>query len=128
MITTIETDLLQLEKRYWQAIKDRDLETARSLTDFPCLVAGKHGTRLVDEETYGEMMSSESMKLRDFAIAEDANVRFLSEDVAVVAYRVREDMLLDGTETTLDAADTSTWVRREGAWRCAAHTEALLSR
>jgi hypothetical protein len=37
---TIETELLELEKRYWQAIKDQDVEAAMRLTDDPCIVAG----------------------------------------------------------------------------------------
>jgi hypothetical protein len=28
--------------------------------------------------------------------------------------------------TKLDAADSSTWVRRNGRWLCALHTEAIL--
>jgi hypothetical protein len=32
-------------------------------------------------------------------------------------------MLRDGKPVTHDAADTSTWVRRDGQWRCCVHTE-----
>jgi hypothetical protein len=33
--TTIEAELLDLEKRYWQALKDQDVDMALSLTDDP---------------------------------------------------------------------------------------------
>ena len=50
----------------------------------------------------------------------------LSEDVAVIAYRVKELLTVDGKPITIDAADSSTWVRRNGQWVCALHTEALI--
>jgi hypothetical protein len=32
---------------------------------------------------------------------------------------------VDGKTTSLDAADSSTWMKRDGRWRCALHTEAI---
>src|SRR5262245_24734248 len=34
------TELMELEQKYWNAIRDRDGETAASLSDDPCLVVG----------------------------------------------------------------------------------------
>jgi hypothetical protein len=34
-------------------------------------------------------------------------------------------MIVDGKPTTLEAFDSSVWVRRNGNWLCAAHTETL---
>jgi hypothetical protein len=34
-------------------------------------------------------------------------------------------MTVDGKPLSLDAADTSTWVKKDGEWLCAAHTEAI---
>jgi hypothetical protein len=52
-------------------------------------------------------------------------VRLLGDDVAIVAYQVHEELTVDGKPVTLDAADSSTWVRRDGRWLCALHTEAI---
>jgi hypothetical protein len=49
----------------------------------------------------------------------------LGDDVAIVAYKVKEDMTVEGKPLQLEAADTSTWVRKDGRWLCALHTEAL---
>jgi hypothetical protein len=49
----------------------------------------------------------------------------LSDDVAIVAYTVHEDLTVEGKPVSLDAAESSTWVRRDGNWLCAMHTEAL---
>jgi hypothetical protein len=44
---------------------------------------------------------------------------------AVLAYKVREALTVDGKPVTFEAADASTWVRRDGQWVCALHTESL---
>lgn len=121
---TVETELLELENRYWQAIKDQDVEAAMRLTDFPCLVAGATGVGLIDKETFRKMMSGASWTLHEFEI-KDSKVRLANDDVALVAYKVHEDLTVDGGKASLDAADTSVWVRRGGQWRCALHTESL---
>ena len=59
-------------------------------------------------------------------ITERYAVRLLGDDVAVLAYKVKELLTVDGKSLTVEAADSSTWVRREGVWVCALHTEALL--
>ena len=49
----------------------------------------------------------------------------LRDDVAVVAYVVTEELTVENKPVTLKAADSSTWVRRDGRWVCAVHTESL---
>ena len=61
----------------------------------------------------------------DFTISDDAQVRLLGDDVAVLACNVHEELTVDGKPVTLDAADASTWVRRNDRWVCALHTESL---
>jgi ketosteroid isomerase-like protein len=122
---TIEAELLGLERRYWQAIKDKDVDAAISLTDFPCIVAGARGIGAIDRKTFTAMMGGASYTLHRFEIKKGAQVRLLTDDVAVVAYQVHEELTVDGKPVTLDAADTSTWVRRDGRWLCAHHSEAI---
>jgi hypothetical protein len=122
--TTVEKEILELENRYWDAIKSRNIEEAMRLTDFPCLVAGASGVGLIDKETFRKMMSGASYTLHDFEI-KDAKVNSPSDDIALVAYKVHEELTVDGKKVSMDAADTSVWVRRGGEWRCALHTESL---
>ena len=121
---TVEAELLGLEKRYWQAIKDKDIDGAKRLTDFPCIVTGSKGVGSIDENTFGTMMKSANYTLNHFEVKSE-HVRMLRDDVAVVAYQVREELTVDGKDVTVDAADSSTWVRRDGRWVCAAHTESI---
>jgi hypothetical protein len=49
----------------------------------------------------------------------------VADDVAVVAYKVKEELTVDGKPLKLEAADASTWIRSEGRWLCAMHSEAI---
>jgi uncharacterized protein (TIGR02246 family) len=120
----VEQELLDLEKQYWQAIKNKDVDAALRLTDEPCIVTGAQGIGRIDKKRLAEMMQAAPYTLHDFTV-QDAQVRLLGTDVAILAYNVHEELTVDGKSVTLDAADSSTWVRRDGRWRCALHTEAI---
>jgi uncharacterized protein (TIGR02246 family) len=122
---TIEAELLELEKRYWQALKDRDVDAAMRLTDDPCIVTGAQGVGRIDRQTLAAMLKAAPYSLHRFEVNDDAQVRLLRDDVAIVAYTVREELTVEGKPVTLEAADSSTWVRRDGAWVCALHTESI---
>jgi uncharacterized protein (TIGR02246 family) len=118
------TELLDLERRYWQALKDKDVEAALELTDDPCIVTGAQGAGQIDHGTYRAMIENATWTIVDFEIR-DPQVRLLGDDTAIVAYSVHEKLTVDEEPVEFDAADTSTWVRRDGRWLCALHTEAL---
>ena len=120
-----EKELLGLERQYWQAIKDKDADAAMRLSDEQCIVTGAQGVGSIDRKSLGQMMKAASYELLDFELSKDAQVRKLTDDVAIVAYKVREDLTVEGKPVTLEAAESSTWVRRDGRWLCALHTEAL---
>ena len=121
---TLEQELLGLERQYWQAIKDRDGDAAMRLTDDPCIVTGAQGVGRIDKLTLGAMMKRAPYTLEEFEI-DEPHVRLLRDDVAILAYKVRERLTVDGKPVVLEAADSSTWVRRGGRWVCALHTEAI---
>ena len=123
---TVEKDFVKLEKQYWQAIKDQDFETAMDLTDDECIVSGAQGFARLRKEALEGMIKSPSYSLNRFRIGDDAEVRMVSDDVAVVAYKVHEELTVDGEHVTFEAADSSTWVRRGGRWVCALHTESII--
>ena len=123
---TVEKELMQLEKQFWQAIKDRDAEAAIALTDEECIVSGAQGIARIDQDAMEAMMRDASYSLNRFRIADNPEVRLVNDDVATVAYKVHEELTVDGKPVTLEAAETSVWVRRDGRWVCALHTESLL--
>ena len=121
----VEKELMELERRYWQAIKDKDVEAAMGLSDESCIVTGAQGVGRIDRQAMGQMLKSAKYTLEAFDVRGDMQVRMLGDDVAIVAYLIHEDLIVDGQPLSLDAADSSTWVRRDGRWLCALHSEAL---
>jgi len=123
--TTIEKELVDLENQYWQAIKDKDVDAAMALTDSSCIVAGASGVASIDRKAFAGMLNSSVWTLNEFELIGDVQVRALTDDVAIVAYKVKEQLTVEGKPLTFEAADASTWVRRDGRWVCALHTEAI---
>jgi ketosteroid isomerase-like protein len=121
----IEQHLLNLEREYWQAIQSKDVESARRLTDETCIVTGAQGLARLDGAGLAGMMRNTTFTLDAFEVKDGAEVRLLRDDVAAIAYQVHESLTVAGQKVSLDAADTSIWVKRDGRWRCALHTEAL---
>lgn len=121
---SIERQLFALEKKYWNAIKDRDSSTAVSLSSDPCVVVGAQGVGEIDKMTLAGMLQGAPYDLKDFTF-DDIHVRQVSDDVAVVAYKVREDLVVEGQDVNLEAYDSSVWVRRDGQWVCVVHTESI---
>jgi len=124
MPTNLAKDLLALETQFWNCMKTKDVDAALKLTNDPCIVTGAQGVSSVDKKTFARMMETGEWTLHDFTIR-DVKVEQLSNDVAVIGYNVHEKLTVDGQPVTLDAADASTWVRKNGRWLCALHTESV---
>jgi hypothetical protein len=125
MATALEQEFLDLELQFWTAMRDHDVEAAKRLTDEPCIITGPQGVSRITRDALAAMISSSTYSLDDFEMKKDAQVSMLGDDVAVVAYGVHEDLTVEGKKVSLDALDASTWVRKNGRWVCALHTEAI---
>ena len=126
-LENLTKEILNLEKKYWIAMQEKDLETAISLTDFPCLLAGAQGVLSVDRAQFEKMFQSGQESMRSFHFDEDkVEVRQVGPDTAVIAYPVHTTFLKNGESRKIDAVDTSTWIRSGDKWLCAMHTETEL--
>lgn len=127
--SSFSTEIISLEKKFWTAMQNHDLQTALSLTDFPCVVAGANGLSAVNKEEFEKMFNSNEGAIRDFKFDENSlEVRELSPDAAVVAYKVHTTFTKNGESRSIDAIDTSTWIKKDNKWVCAMHTETELPR
>lgn len=124
MQTDLQKELLDLETKFWNCMKTKDVDTALKLTNDPCIVTGPQGVSRIDKQTFARLMQTGEWTLHDFKI-QDVKVEQLSDDVAVIGYKVHEKLTVDGKPLTLDAADASTWVKKHGRWLCALHTESV---
>lgn len=126
MQRSIDQELLDREKRYWDAIQDKDTETAMELSDDSCIVVGAQGVGALDRDKLGQMLKEASYELTSYTFDDKQfQVQQVADNVAIVAYNVREDLVVDGKALSLEAYDASVWVLRDGQWRCALHTESL---
>ncbi len=122
----IRDTILDLERQYWNAMKTRDGKAAARLTADECIVAGPHGVSEVGNDSIIGMVEDGSFELKDYSLDEMGSCfTTIGKNVAILAYPVHERMVRDGKPSTLDAFDLSVWVRRNGSWVCAAHTETI---
>jgi hypothetical protein len=117
-------ELLNLERRYWSAVQEKDAATATALSDDPCILVGAQGVGEVSKDQLEGMFDAANYELERFDI-EDVHVRKLSDGVVALAYKVSESLVVDGQDVTLEAFESSVWVRRNGEWVCSLHTESL---
>jgi hypothetical protein len=121
-----EQELMNEERRFWNAMQEKDAATASWLTDDKCVVVGAQGVSAIDARTMAKLTSEGQWELKQFAFDEQkSQIRFLTDDIAIVAYPVKERVIVDGETLPVEANDSSVWVRRDGQWRCALHTESL---
>ena len=119
-------ELLDVEKEFWDAMKAKDAKIAANMTDDGCIIVGAQGVSAIDSQAMAKMTKEGKWQLKKYSFDEKSTqVRFLTDDIAIVAYTVNEDVVMDGEMIPLEANDSSVWVRREGEWRCALHTESV---
>ena len=126
MKSSAAEEVLEMERKFWEAMKNRDSKTCAALSDSSCLVTGPEGIANLTPDEVGAMVGNSKSELRNYRIGKGAQVQLVGDNVAVVAYRVHEDLIVDGKPVSIDAADSSTWIKRDGQWRCALHTEAIM--
>ena len=117
--------IIDQENRFWTAMKDKDVETAKSMIHEDCLITGPMGTMRVGPEKYAEMTRDCQWRLDAFDLT-DVDVTFPTDDVAVIAYKVHQTGEMKGRPMDLNAADSTTWVRDGDSWKVALHTETML--
>lgn len=98
-----------------------------SVDDRSCrVIPGAQGVSAIDAPTMAKLTAEGGWELEHFAIdPQSAKVHMLGPDVAIVAYTVDERVAVEGETLPLRAHESSVWVREDGQWRCALHTESL---
>jgi uncharacterized protein (TIGR02246 family) len=121
---TREQELIETEQAFWDSMKNKDGKAAAELTDDGSIVVGAQGVSTIDRKSMAKMTEEGKWELKEFTFDDKTRqVRFLTDDIAIVAYSVSEKIVVEGKGLQLDAHDSSVWVRRDGTWRCALHTE-----
>src|SRR4029079_12193249 len=91
-----------------------------------CIVVGAQGVSQIDRKTMAKLTAEGKWELQQYNFdAKNTRVRFITDDIAIVAYKVNERVVVDGKTLPIEANDSSVWIRRDGEWLCALHTESL---
>ena len=119
-----EKELLDLEKQYWEAMKRKDGRAAADLCEDPSLVLGPSGIMTVDKKTMADMVENGPFTLNDYKFdAKDVHVQPIGDNVAIVAYKVKENVTTGGKTSDMEAFELTVWVRKNGKWIAGAHAE-----
>ena len=120
------TAIIDLETRFWQAMKDNAVATASALIAEDCRLSGPHGIIHLSPKIYAQHANQTDWRLTDFTL-EDTDVMFPAPDTAVITYKVHQQAMVNGKPLDLRCADSSVWVKQAAGWRCVLHTESLLT-
>ena len=120
--STPNKEIERLERAFWQSLVERDADAATGLLAPEALMVSSHGTMRFDPAQYTKMLQDPKHGLLDYTLS-DMDVLFPTDDIAIATYRARQTMEMDGKRMEQDVVDSSTWVRMDGGWKCAAHTE-----
>jgi hypothetical protein len=121
---TPQSDLIALEKKFWQSLVDDDADTAVAMLDEPAIMVSSHGAMQFDHAKYRQMAEHGTMKLKSYKLG-DIDVTLPTKDTAVLTYRVKQTVSVRDKPDLLqqEMTDSSVWTRKDGQWRCVMHTE-----
>lgn len=115
-------DIMELERQFWQAMVDMDIDTATSLLDDESVSVSGWGIRHFNPAGYRDMALAGQARITYFKFS-DERVVFPTPDVAIASYKADQSFTMDGKSHDMTVYDTTTWVRKNGKWVASAHTE-----
>lgn len=120
----LQENLMELEKRYWEGFQRKDGKLTSHLSADTCLVVGEQGASQIRRSDMARMTTSSPTEIKEFTI-DQRSIEFMpiTDDVAVLAYRVQEKMVTNGKPQTAEFCDSTVWVRDGNEWRAAVHSE-----
>lgn len=121
---TTQKDIMELERQFWQAIVDMDVDAATSLLDGESVSVSGWGIHHFTPAEYRKMALSGDARVTAFKFS-DERVIFPAPDVAVATYKADQSIAVNGKSQDMVVYDTTTWVRKDGAWVASAHTETV---
>jgi hypothetical protein len=96
------------------------------MTDDKCIVVGAQGVSSIDGRSMGKMTAEGKWELQKYTFNDQTKqIRFINDDMAIIGYTVNERIVVEGKTIDIEANDSSVWIRRDGSWKCALHTESL---
>lgn len=120
-------EIVDLEKKFWDTMSDKDAKTATAMMGEKSIVTGPQGIMLVTRGDFAKMMEGSKWSLDSYKFS-DIEVLFPNKDTAVIGYKVHQKGKMDDKPYDTEAADSSTWIRVDGDWLCFVHTETMIEK
>lgn len=124
----MEKHIVELEKKYWQGMEDHDYETVKSLTHFPCIVAGKNGVKSINETEFKTMFESGANNDIKVLKISEVNAQIIDQNTAIIGYEIEFGNADKKENDSMKCVCTSTWIKENNDWFCALHTETELQK
>ena len=105
-------------------MKGKDGARTAELSGKTSLVTGAQGVMSIAKSKMGKMTEEGDWTLESYAF-DDVEVTIPTDDVAIIAYTVREKVTMGGKLKEFRAADSSTWIRGADGWACHAHSDTI---
>jgi hypothetical protein len=119
---TTQTEIMALERKFWQSMVDMDVEAAISLLDEQSTTAGTQGIHYFSPAEYKTMAEGGDARITSFEFFGE-RVIFPAPDVAIASYKAKQSFTMAGKSHEQVVYDTTTWIRKDGKWVACAHTE-----
>ena len=118
------SELVNLEKTFWQSMVDERTEVALGLLAEPSFMVSPHGAMKFDHAEYRRMAEQGSSVIKRYELGE-MDATFVNDATVILSYDVKQVLSKRGQseETEQHMTDTSTWVKLGEAWKCVMHTE-----
>jgi hypothetical protein len=117
-----QDEIMALERKFWQAMMDMDVDTAVALLDEQSTAASARGIHHFDPAEYKTMALAGDARITSFEFF-DERVIFPTPDVAIASYRAKQSFTMGGESHEMVVYDTTVWVKKGGKWVASAHTE-----
>lgn len=117
-------EIERLERAFWQSLVEGEPKVASAMLTATALMVSPHGAMSFDPRTYEKMAANPDSRVLDYRFS-DFDVLFPRDDVAIATYKAWQKFTHEGETIEQDVVDSSTWVRLDGEWKCAAHTESV---
>ncbi len=125
MAKSTKDEIIALEKDYWDAMKRKDGARTAQLSGKTSLTTGARGVTAIPKDKMGKMTEEGDWTLESYDFS-DVEVITPTDDVAIIAYKVKQKVTMKGKKQDISAADSSTWIRGANGWECHAHSESFL--
>jgi RNA polymerase sigma factor (sigma-70 family) len=114
--------LLALEKRVWEATKQKNADTLRRLCtpDYTAILSD--GTQLTLDEF---CMLFPLFELKSYSLSDVRHIA-LGPDAAILLYKAESQTVVLGEKEKQQTQHSSTWIRRGGEWRNVFYQETLI--